>query len=158
MKNARMALAGLCVSGCIGLIASFEGFSNTAYIPVKADVATIGYGQTYYLDGRRVKLGDFISKEKAEFELSGLVKRDFFDKIAQCIKVPLKQNELDAYLSLSYNIGTKAFCNSTLLKKLNKGDYNGACSEILRWNRAGGRVLRGLQLRRFKEYEICLKG
>jgi lysozyme len=80
----------------------------------------------------------------------------FEGAIKQCVKVPLKQNEYDSYLSLSYNIGSNAFCKSTLVKKLNLGDYEGACKEILRWDKAGGRVVRGLTIRREKEYKQCM--
>jgi lysozyme len=74
------------------------------------------------------------------------------------VKVPLYQHEYDAYLSLSYNIGPTAFCKSTLVRKLNQQDYSGACAQILRWNRAGGEVVRGLSIRREAEYKQCLGG
>ena len=78
------------------------------------------------------------------------------DDIRQCIKVPLYQHEFDAYVSLAYNIGAKNFCGSTLVKKLNAGDYTGACEQIRRWDRAGGKVLAGLTKRREKEYRMCM--
>ena len=77
------------------------------------------------------------------------------DDIRQCIAVPLYQHEFDAYVSLAYNIGANNFCRSTLVKKLNARDYPGACTEIRRWNRAGGKVLAGLTKRREKEYRMC---
>lgn len=159
LKNkARVAIAGLAVSGALALVADFEGFSNKAYIPVKNDVATIGYGQTFYSDGRRVRLGDWISEKAAKNELKALIEKKYLTKLKECVKVPLSQGEFDAFLSLMYNIGDVAFCRSTLVRKLNVKDYAGACSEILRWKYAGGRVLRGLQNRRLREYEICMKG
>lgn len=152
----RKAIAALSVTGAVGLIAGYEGFSNTAYIPVPGDVPTIGYGQTYYADGSKVKMGDTISKTEAQKQLTLLTRRDFADKLGNCVKVPLYQNEFDAYVSLAYNIGTAAFCKSTLVKKLNQGDYVGACSQILRWNKSGGRVLKGLDNRRRQEYKLCM--
>jgi lysozyme len=74
----------------------------------------------------------------------------------RCVKVPLHQYEYDAYLSLTYNIGEGAFCRSTLVRKLNAGDYEGACKQILRWNNFQGRPLRGLTIRREKEYAMCI--
>lgn len=157
-QKARVAIAGLTVSGALALIVDFEGFSNKAYIPVKNDVATIGYGQTFYSDGRRVRLGDFISEKVAKNELKTIIEKKYLTKLKECVNVPLSQGEFDAFLSLMYNIGDGAFCRSTLVKKLNAKDYAGACSEILRWKYAGGRVLRGLESRRLQEYEICMKG
>lgn len=156
--NTRRAIAGLGVAGGVALIAQFEGFRDTAYIPVPGDVPTIGFGQTFYADGSKVKMGDKITKTEAQRQLELLTRQNFVGKIADCVKVPLSQNELDAYVSLAYNIGTSAFCKSTLVKKLNAGDYAGACSQILRWNKAGGRVLKGLENRRRREYRLCLLG
>ena len=76
--------------------------------------------------------------------------------IARCVRVPLTQGELDAYTSLAFNIGTDAFCRSTLVVKLNGGDYAGACEEIKRWVYAGGRRVPGLVARREKEYATCV--
>lgn len=154
----RKRLALLSVTSAVALIAGFEGFRETAYIPVKNDVATIGFGQTFYADGSRVRLGDKISQAQAQQQLEVLVRRDFAGKINNCVKVPLSQNEYEAYVSLAYNIGASAFCKSTLVKRLNQKDYLGACSEILRWNKSGGRVLKGLENRRFAEYKLCLWG
>jgi lysozyme len=154
--NKRAAIGSIATAGVVSLIISFEGFSTSAYIPVKGDVPTIGYGQTYYADGQRVMLGDVITEQVARQQLTELVERDFIRQVARCVSVPLTQGEFSAYVSLAYNIGTTAFCGSTLVKKLNAGDYTGACSQILRWNKSGGRVLRGLQNRRFEEYKLCM--
>ena len=79
----------------------------------------------------------------------------FEGALKQCVKVPLHQYEYDAYISLSYNIGSKAFCGSTLVKKLNAGDFDGACQQVLRWDRFKGKPLAGLTKRRQAEYEQC---
>lgn len=157
MQN-RKRIALLSLTSAVAVVAGFEGFRETAYTPVKGDVPTIGYGQTYYADGTRVKLGDRISQQEAQKQLELLMRRDFSDKLASCVKVPLSQNEYDAYVSLAYNIGTNAFCKSTLVKLLNQGEYIKACQQILRWNKSGGRVLKGLENRRFAEYKLCLWG
>jgi lysozyme len=79
----------------------------------------------------------------------------FEGALSRCVTAPLHQYEYDAFVSLSYNIGASAFCGSTLVKKLNSGDYAGACAEILRWDKFQGKPLRGLTLRRQSEYELC---
>jgi lysozyme len=131
-------------------IALHEGYRGETYTPVKGDVPTIGFGTT-----EGVKAGDKITPEKAlSRALSDLQK--FEGALRQCVRVPLHQREYDAYVSLAYNIGSGNFCRSTLVKKLNAGDYSGACEEIKRWNRAGGKVLPGLTKRRELEYLQCL--
>ena len=156
-SSIRKAVAGIATAGAISLIAVFEGFSNKAYLPTPNDVPTIGYGQTVYADGRKVKMGDYISEKEARTQLGVLVEKKFIQQIAKCVKVPLTENEFTAYVSLAYNIGASAFCGSTLVKKLNAGDYNGACEQIKRWNKQKGKVLKGLVKRRQQEYELCKK-
>lgn len=76
--------------------------------------------------------------------------------VRRCAPVPMYQHEFDAYTSLTYNIGEEAFCGSTLVRKLNAGEYDAACREILRWDKFQGRTLRGLTLRREREYRRCI--
>ena len=147
----RRALAALSLSG-MGLVAIVmnEGYNSTAYIPVKGDVATIGFGTT-----KGVKLGDRTTPQDAlKRALTDINK--FEGALKQCVKVPLTQGEYDAYISLSYNIGSFAFCNSTLVKRLNAGRYEDACTEILQWDRFKGQKLAGLTKRRTEEYHLCL--
>ena len=147
----RRALAALSLSG-MGLVAIVmnEGYNSTAYIPVKGDVATIGFGTT-----KGVKLGDRTTPQDAlKRALTDINK--FEGALKQCVKVPLTQGEYDAYISLSYNIGSFAFCNSTLVKRLNAGRYEDACAEILQWDRFKGQKLAGLTKRRTEEYHLCL--
>ena len=149
MKN-RLIVSALSLSA-VGLVSllGYEGYSSQAYIPLKGDVPTIGFGTT-----EGVKIGDTITPEKA-------VERAYRDiyktetAIHKCVNVPLTQKEYDAYTSLAYNIGTSAFCKSTLVKRLNARDYDGACSEIKRWVYFKGKVNQGLVNRREKEYRTC---
>jgi len=147
----RIQVAALSASA-VALVAlvAHEGYKDKAYIPIPGDVPTIGFGTT-----EGVKLGDRIDPVKALERALADMQR-FEGAIKECVKVPLKQNEYESFLSISYNIGSRAFCNSTLVKKLNQFDYAGACKEILRWDRAGGKVIRGLTVRRQKEYEQCI--
>lgn len=147
----RIAVGGLSLTAA-GLlaIADFEGFRSEAYIPVEGDVPTIGFGST-----EGVKLGDTISVPDALNRLEKDV-RVAEDAVRSCVTVPLTQGEMDAYTSLAYNIGRANFCGSTLVKKLNAGDYRGACEEIKRWHFAGGKSLKGLVDRREDEYRRCI--
>lgn len=147
----RIAVGGLSLTAA-GLlaIADFEGFRSEAYIPVEGDVPTIGFGST-----EGVKLGDTISVPDALNRLEKDV-RVAEDAVRSCVTVPLMPYEFDAYTSLAYNIGGKAFCDSTLVRKLNAGDYAGACEQIKRWTYAGGKNLQGLVNRRAEEYRRCI--
>lgn len=149
--NHRIAVAALSLSaaGFVGIVLH-EGYSDTAYTPVPGDVPTIGFGTT-----EGVKPGDRITAPKAVERALGDVKK-FEGALKQCVTVPLHQYEYDSMIGLSYNIGSSAFCNSTLVKKLNAGDYQGACKEILRWDHFQGKPLRGLTIRRQKEYQQCI--
>ena len=137
------------------LIKDFEGFSSSAYL-CAAKIPTIGWGNTFYADGTKVKLGDQISKTDALKLLEVVVNRDFADKIFPYIKVKVTQNQFDAMVSLAYNIGVGSFLKSTLLKKVNAGDFVGASEEFLRWNKAGGKELLGLTKRREREKQLFL--
>lgn len=140
----------------LNLIKEFEGLSLKPYLDV-VKIPTIGYGNTYYTDGKKVTLNDKpISEIEATELLSCVANKDFADKIFPLIKVKVSQNKFDAMVSLAYNIGVGNFSKSTLLKKLNKGDFKGASLEFERWNRAGGKVLAGLTKRRLKEKALFI--
>jgi len=158
MDRIRTALAVLALSaaGFIGIL-SFEGYSTIAVPPVKGDVPTYGFGTTTHDDGTPVKAGEKITPPKAVERALRDVQR-FESAMKKCVKVPLHQWEYDAYISLEYNIGERAFCKSTLVKLLNAGDYAGACREILKWDKFKGKPLRGLTLRRQAEYKRCIGG
>jgi lysozyme len=148
MTRVKIAALTLSASALVG-IAGWEGFKGTAYQDI-VGIWTIGFGTT-----GGVKQGQTIDPVKAlQRKLDDVQK--FEGALKKCVKVPLHQHEYDAYLSLAYNIGPTAFCNSTLVRRLNSQDYTGACREILRWNRAGGKVVRGLTLRREAEYKQCI--
>ena len=147
----RVVLAGLSLSA-VALVAlvSHEGYTDRPVQPLPGDKLTIGFGTT---DG--VKATDRTTPTKALVRALQDVQK-FEGALKQCVTVPLHQHEYDAYISLSYNIGATAFCGSTLVRKLNAGDYPGACAEILRWNRFRGEPVRGLTLRRQAEFKTCM--
>jgi lysozyme len=130
-----------------------EGLRLSPYLDA-VNVPTIGYGNTFYEDGTRVKITDKpITKERAEQLLLNTLKR-FAAQIYPMIKVPVSNNEFSALLSFVYNVGPANFQSSTLLRKLNDGDRVGAAQQFSRWNKAGGKVLPGLVARRFREEKL----
>lgn len=141
-----MALSAV---GLVGIV-SWEGYRGDAYIPVPGDVPTIGFGTT-----EGVQMGDTITPPKAlERSIDDIAK--FEGAIKQCVTVPLFQHEYDSMTSFSYNVGSHAFCNSTLVRLLNAGRYEEACDELRKWVYAGGRKLQGLVNRREAERKLCL--
>ena len=131
------------------LIRESESLRLKAYL-CSAGVWTIGWGATFGLDGFPVSPGDEITQDEAR----QLFARDvnFFAKgVRKLVKVPLNDNQFSALVSLAFNIGMGRFRASTMLRKLNRGDYAGAEGEFWKWRRANGRILRGLVVRREKE-------
>jgi lysozyme len=149
MNRAPVVSLGISGIALVGLLVA-EGYRDDAYIPVAGDVPTIGFGTT-----QNVRMGDKITVPQALNRALVDVQK-FEGAMKKCVKVPLHQYEYDAYLSLTYNIGEGAFCRSTLVRLLNQKDYNGACKQILRWDNFKGKPLRGLTIRREKEYAMCM--
>lgn len=136
----------------IDLIKEFEGCKLTAY-KCPAGVWTIGYGHTGSVDGKAITSGMTITAAKA----TELLKADlskFEAAVNSYVTAPITQNMFDALVSFTFNCGAGALKGSTLLKKLNAKDYDGAAAEFPKWNKAGGKVLNGLVRRR--EAERCL--
>ncbi|WP_410734264.1 lysozyme [Citrobacter freundii] len=138
----------------IALIKQFEGCKLTAYQD-SVGVWTIGYGWTQPVDGKPIRAGMTIKQETAERLLkTGLV--SYESDVSRLVKVGLTQEQFDALVSFTYNLGARSLSTSTLLRKLNAGDYAGAADEFLRWNKAGGKVLNGLSRRREAERALFL--
>lgn len=138
----------------IALIKQFEGCKLTAYQD-SVGVWTIGYGWTHPVDGKPIRAGMTIKQETAERLLkTGLV--SYESDVSRLVKVGLTQGQFDALVSFTYNLGARSLSTSTLLRKLNAGDYAGAADEFLRWNKAGGKVLNGLTSRREAERALFL--
>lgn len=134
----------------LNLIKEFEGCKLTAY-KCPAGVWTIGYGHT-----KDVKQGMKITSKQAEQLLVNDLKT-YESYVSKYVKVKLNQNQFDALVSFTFNCGGGALKSSTLLKKLNKGYYTGAANELLRWNKANGKILAGLTRRRKAEKALFLK-
>ena len=137
----------------IDAICSYEGLGLEAYLD-SANIWTIGYG-TIIRNGVKVKKGDTCTIEQAKAYMASDLKS--FEAAVNKVKVPLNQNQYDALVSLTYNIGVNAFANSTLLKKLNAQDYKGAAAQFVVWNKVKGRILQGLVNRRAKERKLFEK-
>ena len=139
------------------LIKFFEGFRFTAYL-CDANVATIGYGSTYYANDQKVKMGDKITKEQAEILLRKTV-RDFEQNVNALLNgVQVNQNQFDALVSFAFNLGTAALAKSTLLKLVKANPNDPAISrEFGKWVNAGGKKVNGLVTRRQKEAELYFK-
>lgn len=154
-----IATLALSAAALVG-IAVDEGYTTRAVPdPVKGKaVPTIGFGTT-----GGVKMGDTTTPVIAlQRKLADV--QQFEGALKRCVKVPLHQHEYDAYINLAYNIGPSAFCNSTLVKRLNALDYPGACDAILTWHwvgkvdcsAPGNTSCPGLWARRQKTHRQCL--
>lgn len=139
----------------INLIKKWEGFRSKPYL-CSGNVATIGFGSTYYPNGKRVTLQDKpINEAEAGYML--IIALGRYEKaVNKLVKAVINQNQFDALVSFVYNVGAAAFEQSTLLKVLNAGDYEGAAQQFLRWNKAGGKVVEGLTNRRKDEMALFM--
>lgn len=157
-----LAALGLSAAALIG-IAINEGYTDRAIIPTKGDVPTVGFGTTTRPDGSPVQMGDRTNPVEA-LERKARDLQRFEGALKSCVRVPLYQHEYDAYVDLAYNIGPGAFCGSTVVRRLNAMDYEGACDAILMWKRVGAqdcsapgnRVCWGLWQRRLATHQKCL--
>ena len=142
----------------IDLIKKYEGFSSKPYL-CPANVPTIGYGTTVYPSGKRVTLRDpAITEAEATFILTTMVDRQYGKAVNELVMVNIAQSMFDALCSFTYNLGVGNLKASTLLKKVNAGNFKGAADEFLKWNKSGGKVLNGLTARRKAERAIFLRG
>lgn len=145
----RVAGAGFAIA--LALTAAWEGLRTKAYLDI-VDVPTICYGST-----KGVRIGDTATKAECELLLSQEL-TEYWYAVDEAIKVDISQNEQAAYASWAYNVGINAMRTSTLVRKVNAGDRRGGCAELLKWNKAGGKPVKGLAARRKAEYDICIGG
>lgn len=137
----------------IDLIKKYEGFKAEAYEDV-VSVWTIGYGNTFYEDGTKVKSGDKITRARAE-KLLRYVVDDFANEVDSVVKVHLNKCQFGALVSFTYNVGITALKRSSLLKKVNANpDDAGIAVEFAKWVKAGGKTYPGLVKRREEESDF----
>jgi lysozyme len=138
------------------LLKRFEGCRLTAY-RCPSNVATIGYGNTFYENGDKVKDGDVITQQRAD-ELAKFIVEQFAVSVRALITQTLNENQFSACVSLAYNIGTGGFKKSSVLRKLNVNPQDSTIADSFRlWNKGGGVVLKGLVKRREAEIQLYFK-
>ena len=139
-------------NNCVLLLKHYEGCKLNAY-KCSAGIWTIGYGNTFFEDGRPVKQGDSITQAQAE-EMLPLI----LTKFAQAVfakTAKMEQCEFDALVCFTYNVGIRAFEASTMLKKIRKELPSAEIVvEFHKWNKATGKVLKGLVRRRAAEAHL----
>ncbi|MFB7145032.1 lysozyme [Agrobacterium deltaense] len=152
-SKSRLKKSGALMAGAVALVGAWEGVKTVAYKDI-VGVPTVCFGET-----RGVKMGDRYTMDECRAMLGDALV-EFETNMRKCLKAPdsIPDKPYTAFLSLSYNIGTGAFCGSTVARKANEGDLKGACNAIPAWNRAAGRVVKGLANRRAEEQKICLEG
>ncbi len=165
MSKARLAVGSLVLSASalIGL-AVRESYTDNAIIPVPGDVPTKGFGTTTNADGTPVKMGDKTTPVRALIDL--LRDASKFEKaVKRCAPVPMTQNEFDAFVDLTYNVGETNFCKSSIPVKLKAGQYEAACRTILDFRKVQGRdcslaenkrFCGGVWTRRQETYALCV--
>lgn len=144
-------LVGSVSAVLITAVMHLEGRRNVPYLDV-VNVWTVcdGYAQKDVVRDKTYSDAECDDMTKTQLEAHGRA-------MLECVNVPISPNEYAAYTLFSYNVGSGAFCRSSLLRKLNQDDHVGACNGLMEWNKAGGKVVRGLTIRREFERKLCLK-
>ncbi len=149
-KSAAAGGAG-AIAIAVAFIMPWEGRELRAYRDI-VGVWTICYGDT-----RGVKPGQVASVSECDSMLAKSV-RGYADGIAKCLPASLPDKTRAAFISAAYNIGVSGFCGSSMSRRAKAGDLRGACDALLLWNKAGGKVVKGLTNRRQAERALCLEG
>lgn len=141
----------------VDLVSTFEGYSSNPYL-CPAGVWTLGYGTTRYPEGRRVKGSDpnCVVSQAEKWLCHELAKAE--QVVIRHCRVFLNDMQRAALASFVYNLGSGAFRASTLRRRINSGDWDDVPYQLSRWNKAGGRVLRGLVIRRAAEADLWTRG
>ncbi|ELI6453559.1 lysozyme [Yersinia ruckeri] len=152
-KKLLAASAGGAMALAVALVGGHDGLEGREYVPYRdvVGVLTVCDGHT----GNDIIPG----KRYTDKECDDLLEKDLapvFAAIDRTVKVPMPDAQKAALASFGYNVGITAMTNSTMVKKLNAGNTHGACDELRRWNKAGGKVWKGLINRREVERELCL--
>lgn len=145
MKKTPLWLAIACVA-----VTAFEGTKLAAY-PDIGGVWSICQGETL-----GVQPGDTATREQCDAKLYARLQQ-FNAEISECLPASMPETRRAALLSLSYNIGSSAFCKSTVARRMRSGDVQVACDAILMWNKVHGVTVQGLTNRREKERQLCLR-
>jgi len=153
---AKKALAGSAavIALACAFIQPWEGLWLTAKVDKigTGRPVTACYGET-----EGVKLGQRFTKQQCDEMLAKKLPR-YAAEIAPCIRVPISEKTRAAFISFAYNVGSAGACRSTAFKLLNAGNTRAACDALMNWNRAQGRVVKGLTNRRAAERRLCIEG
>lgn len=135
----RYKIAGMGASAALLVaLATHEGYTPTAVIPVKGDVPTVGFGSTVKEDGVPVRMGDTTTPVQALQRTLAHIQNDE-SGIKRCVTAPLAQAEYDVMVDFSYQYGVKALCSSSIAKLANAGDYVGSCQAYAKFRYVSGR-------------------
>lgn len=155
LRKGGIAAAGLTVAGAlaVSLIGDFEGLSTSAYRDV-VGIPTICFGET-----KNVRMGDVKTIAECKAMFGGRLV-EFEGHMRACLRAPdqIPDKPYVVFLSLSYNIGSAAFCKSSVAKLINQGAVRAACERLVVFDWAGGRRVPGLTRRRAEERQLCLEG
>lgn len=157
MKTSRKvgvgAASATAIAIAVSVVAPWEGLWLTAKPDRLAyNIPTVCYGET-----EGVRIGDTYTKSQCQAMLAKKLPR-YDAEIGRCLHVYLPDKTRAALVSFAYNVGSAGACRSTAFKKINAGDIRGGCDALMAWNRAGGRVVKGLINRRTAERKLCLAG
>lgn len=142
---------------CIDLIKKYEGFRSKPYL-CPAKIPTIGYGNTFYEDGRKVTLNDPEITEARAQELLKFTLKSFEQYVDSYCRDDISQHQFDALVDFCYNVGPQNLKSSTLLKKVNLNPIDESIkSEFAKWVKGGGKTLPGLVKRRQSESDLYFK-
>jgi lysozyme len=146
------ATAGSILAAAVAFIQPWEGFFPKPYFDI-VGVKTVCYGATAAdnVDLTRV----YTKEECAALLRKTIVKYD--NGIKDCLTRDIPDGMHIAFLSAAYNVGVSGFCKSSMARRVNEGDLRGACEALMMWNKAGGRVVKGLDNRRRAERKLCLE-
>jgi len=146
-----VAIVGTAAAaGLLAFVPKQEGTVNTTYQDI-GGVLTYCTGAT-----ENAIWGKTYTNEECKAQLDKDLARHA-EGVMSCVHVPLTDGQKIAFVDAAYNIGVGAFCGSSMARKANAGDMQGACDSLMLWNKAGGKVVNGLTTRRQKERELCLK-
>lgn len=151
IPRSRLGKSGAVLAIAIVTVGTFEGVRQIAYRDI-VGVPTVCFGET-----RGVKMGAKHTMVECK-KMLGNALLEFSAGLDKCLKVKTPDLTYVAFVSWAYNVGLGAACGSTLVRKANAGDLLGACNQLPRWNRAGGKTVRGLTRRRAEEKKMCIKG
>ena len=149
MKINQISQSGL------SLIKRFEGLKLKPYL-CPAGIPTISIGCTYYEDGTKVRMTDAPISEARATDIFLNVIKHYERSVDSFCRDDINQNQFDALVSFSFNVGLGTLQRSTLRQKVLRGDMEGAAEELLKYCMAGGKVLKGLQKRRIDERALFL--